>query len=354
MASLKTKFAVGLFLAAGLILSIVAVIWLGMSHYFEKGHRYAAYFDDSVQGLAKDSPVKYRGVPIGRVEKIGVAPDARLIEVIIMFDQDLEPEEHIDKIVAQLKTIGITGIMFIELDQKEKAEPDLSPKLSFKPRYPVVPTKPSEISKLLKNLDDVIKQFRALGLVEISDKVKSILDKIAKLTEDADIGSISADIHRSLGKLDRTLDAAAALKKLIADGNRTLRRLDGLIARTEPGVEASVRHLQSTIENADHTVQRFNALLAENQLPLNNTIRGIEQTARQAGRMVEDGSGVIQHIDRKISDLQRDLLTTTRNLKTASENLNHLIDQVTYQPSQLIFGAPLPEREFETETGGRP
>ncbi|MBU1398714.1 MAG: MCE family protein, partial [Proteobacteria bacterium] len=106
MASIKTKFSVGIFVMLGLFVAFIAIIWLGMSHFFEQGQLYSAYFDDSVQGLAKDSPVKYRGVTIGRVADILVAPDAKLIEVILKIETDMKPDKNI---VAQLKSVGITG-----------------------------------------------------------------------------------------------------------------------------------------------------------------------------------------------------------------------------------------------------
>ena len=56
---------------------VVFILWLGMVQYFQEGRKYVAFFDESVQGLQKDSAVKYRGVDIGRVEDIRVAPDGR-------------------------------------------------------------------------------------------------------------------------------------------------------------------------------------------------------------------------------------------------------------------------------------
>jgi len=86
MASQKTKFAVGLFLMAGISFFILVTIWLGMSHFLQEGQYYVTYFDESVQGLEVDSIVKYRGVPIGRVEGIDVAPDANLIQVTLKIE----------------------------------------------------------------------------------------------------------------------------------------------------------------------------------------------------------------------------------------------------------------------------
>ena len=66
MASQKTKFMVGIFVAGGFGIALVAFIWLGMSRFLETGRYYAVYFNESVQGLTVDSPVKYRGVAVGK------------------------------------------------------------------------------------------------------------------------------------------------------------------------------------------------------------------------------------------------------------------------------------------------
>ena len=77
---------VGFFVAIGFTLAILVFIWLGMSRFLQKGRFYVTYFDESVQGLDVDSPVKYRGVFIGRVESIGVAPDSKLIKVVLKIE----------------------------------------------------------------------------------------------------------------------------------------------------------------------------------------------------------------------------------------------------------------------------
>ena len=116
MASQKTKFKVGLFMASGISIALISFIWLGMSRFLEKGRNYVTYFNESVQGLQRDSPVKYRGVSIGRVERIEVAPDSKLIQVVLKIDSGHTLEKDT---VAQLKAVGITGSMFVELDRKK-------------------------------------------------------------------------------------------------------------------------------------------------------------------------------------------------------------------------------------------
>jgi len=112
------------------------IIWVGAARLFVKGSQYAVYFDESVQGLQVDSAIKYRGVEIGKVQSIDVAPDYRLIEVNMKID--LEGDLH-NQTIASLKTAGITGIVFIELDRIKPGELANSPKLTFKTDYPVIP-----------------------------------------------------------------------------------------------------------------------------------------------------------------------------------------------------------------------
>ena len=210
MASTKTKFAVGLFVAGGIIIALLAIIWLGATRYFEKGQYYVTYFNESVQGLDKDSPVKYRGVAIGRVAKIGVAPDSKLIEVVLKVESG---QKLGSDIVSQLKPVGITGSMFIELDQKKKDDPDRTPYLSFPSKYPIVASKPSDISELLHGIDNALEQLSALDLGGISYKIKLALDSLNQAIADANLKAISTNLASSFEKastnLNRLLDRIA-------------------------------------------------------------------------------------------------------------------------------------------------
>ena len=86
MASIKTKLTVGIFVIIGFSIAAVALLWFGFYTQIKKGQFYIAYFDESIQGLNKDSPVKYRGVSVGRVDSVGVAPDSTLIQVILKIE----------------------------------------------------------------------------------------------------------------------------------------------------------------------------------------------------------------------------------------------------------------------------
>jgi len=319
MASIKTKFTVGLFVIIGFAIAMVTIMWLGKSHYLEEGQNYIAYFDESVQGLAKDSPVKYRGVSIGRVDNIVVAPDATLIKVILKIESSLKLEDHLEDIVAELKSVGITGIMFIELERKKDGEPDLSPKTTFPSEHPVIATKPSNISKIIKGIDNVLNQIDALDLQGITAKFKTTLDTINKTVEDSQIKKISSDIKSSLDKVEIILE--------------------------------SFSHASSSFDNfsvnADKTIGKIDSIVEENKKKFTEAISDFKHTMKQADILMGNSSQLVKNADVKLSTLQRRLFITLQNLEKASYNMNRLLELISAQPSQIIFGEPPSEKNVE-------
>ncbi|MDQ1329952.1 MAG: hypothetical protein QG578_215 [Thermodesulfobacteriota bacterium] len=323
MASKKTKFAVGLFVVAGLAVAFFAIIWLGTSHYFEKGDLYSAYFDESVQGLSKDSPVKYRGVTIGRVQDILVAPDTALIEIVIKIESGLKPDKNM---FAQLKSVGITGIMFVELDRKKIREPDLSPKISFPPRHTVINTKPSEIKRFMDSLNHAINQINKMDLEGISVKSKAALDKLNAAVSEVKIKQLSSDIESSLEKWDRAMES---------------------INRAGDTFNLFTENTDKTVSNINNTIAKLDNVIADNRDEIAGAIRNFNGAVNDAGKLIREGAVLVQKTDYNISSMQRQVSATMQSIEKTSESLNRSIDIISDQPAMLLFGTPPPEKETE-------
>lgn len=331
MATQKAKFAVGLFVATGLALAILVTIWLGMSRFLQKGQYCVTYFDESVQGLDVDSPVKYRGVFIGRVDSISVAPDSKLIKVVLKIEsgQKLDPN-----LVAQLRSVGITGSMFVELDQKKAGEPDQSPPLNFPSEYPIIASKPSEISGLISGINQVLSQIKALDLKEISDTIKSTLNNINQSVDDADIRRISQTIEISFEKL----------QKILAD-----QRWNQILASAQTAGQS----LNTLLDKADQTLFRVEAIVSGKEQTITSALDDFSQAMKNANVFLSRGSALVGDADASLSLLMHHLLIAAQNLEKASDNLNQLMEVLAEQPSQLFFGEPPQPRKIEGE-GGNP
>lgn len=309
MARKTSHLLIGLFTSIGIVIGAGVILWLGATKYFEKGDTYVTYFDESVQGLQVDSIVKYRGVDIGRVKKIRVAPDNRLIEVVMKIQLRGELEKTV---VSELKTAGITGIVFVELDRMDPSEPPRSPRIDFPSEYPIIPSRPSEIRQILSSVDSIIEKINQIDFGAISGRVESAVRSAENFFGGpkmqgimANLESVTAHLDSTIGKVDRAM----------ADG-----KFEDVLGETKATL-AEARALMKTTRDE----------LAEMKLA---------QTAGKADRLVEN-------LDRRTRAMSLEIRATNESLRRASENLERLLDRLSNNPSDLFFSSPPPSGRGE-------
>lgn len=311
---------IGLFVTIGILIGMVAVVWLGASKYFEKGKTYVTYFDESVQGLQVDSAVKYRGVEAGRVERIKVAPDNRLIEVVMKIDLRGKLEREY---IAKLKAAGITGIVFVELDRKESGGPDLSPKITFASEYPIISSEPSDIKQLLTGVENVIQSLNKIDTQGISDQIKSTL----KVLE-----SVVASLNSVVGSVDKAL-GTGKLEDAIAEVKNTLLKVQSFVSEAQKDLQAM--DLGKSGTNIESATARLDKIMNSGEIEA--AVAEVKDAARKMNQLVEG-------LDKRSLAITNNIKGTTENLKRASESLEMLIDRVYASPSDLLFGEPPPRR----------
>jgi phospholipid/cholesterol/gamma-HCH transport system substrate-binding protein len=295
MARQSTNLIIGLFVILGGLLGVVAIIWVGATSYFQKGETYVSYFDESVQGLQVDSGVKFRGVEVGRVEKIRVAPDNRLIGVIMKINMQDELQKNA---VAQLKAAGITGIMFVELDLKKPGEPDFSPKINFPSEYPIIATRPSEMHRIVAGVNEVVEKLKEIDPKAISNQLIATTKALEEFIKSKQIASMvtrfdatAGNLERLTARADQALDGHS-LEKILAEARETLSGARTLIFTVNEQVMAM--KLPATLGSA--------------------------------------------------RDIARDLQATTNTLRQSSETLEMLLQRLYERPSDLLFGKPPKKR----------
>jgi phospholipid/cholesterol/gamma-HCH transport system substrate-binding protein len=335
LASIKTQFSVGIFVIIGFTVVAAAVIWLGLSHYLQKGQYYVAYFDESVQGLDRDSPVKYRGVAIGRVDRLGVAPDGRLIEAVIKIESiesGVKPEEQW---IAQLTAVGITGLMFVELDQRSPGEESLSPEIDFPTEYPMIPTKPSGIKQIVEGVGDLIDQLKTVDFVAISTRLQRAIERFDSTLEDASVEELSGDLRAAIQAV-KALASNPKWRELLAAGEGAGTAFADL-SRTAEGA----------VGNIDRAVASVDGNFEAMKIEFNGALADFRSAVAKADRFFEDGSELAVDGNLRVARLERQLAVTLRELRTSSEHLNRLLEEISEQPSRLLFGEPSPPRAVE-------
>lgn len=281
----KVNFAVvGVFvlvLGAGLI---AGVLWFSSGGAYRKAYdTYQTYMAESVSGLSLDAPVKYRGVEVGRVRKMALAPtNVQLVQLTLDIERGTPVKEDT---VAMLRVQGLTGIAYVEFSG---GGPD-SPALKARPgeAYPVIRSAPSlmvrldsAVSALMANVNHTSESMSAL-LDEDNRRVfKQTLAELQVLTRT--LAARSAAIDSSLANAARTMDNTARLSgdlpRLVARIQQSADRFDRMtsdVAQAGTGVRddlrqatgetlPEVRLLASELREVTGSLRRFSEQLEQN------------------------------------------------------------------------------------------
>lgn len=337
MAKKTSSFLVGLFVTLGLALGTVLVIWVGASRYFEHGNRYATYFDESVQGLQKDSTVKYRGVDVGRVDRIRVAPDNHLVEVVMKIDLT----EDIRKgMAAELKSAGITGIMFVELARITPGERVSTPKITFATEYPVIPSHISTMQRVFAQVEEVMEKMKAVDFGGVSDQFKAT----GKAAEQFFDGPRTRALVENLERTTRRIDETVSRVDNVLSGERLAKVVDAIDADLD-AVGRLTAKLSKEIEDAripDRSAE-VKQVLAEARALLADARRELAEM-----RLSESGQAAAR-IFRELEGEQQAMAPALRgavdNLRRTSEELRGLLERLRAVPSDALFGEPPPRRQ---------
>jgi ABC-type transporter Mla subunit MlaD len=260
MSATSTHVRLGLLAIAGMIAATAAIFALGLHGSRAATVIYHTYFDESVQGLDIGAPVKYRGVRIGNIAAIEIAPDRKRVDVSLeLIESDVQRlgfASATPDLRTELSSQGITGVKFIEIDFVDPAASP-PPVLPFPPAGNYLAARASMLKGLQDNLEAVGQK-----LPQLVDRAIATLDKLEVVLDDfsgqhvtrqvadvvAGIGRATADVRSLVQHVDRAQlgdRAAGALGKLdgtVAKLDRVLDRLDG-----DAGLVASARRAAESI-----------------------------------------------------------------------------------------------------------
>lgn len=228
----KTNYTfVGAFVLLSVGLIAVFVIWLLQPADEQALQRYRIEFSESVSGLNIDSPVKYRGVTVGKVSSIRISP--KNIEKIEVFIDVWKSTPIKVDTVAKLKAQGITGLSYVDLSRGS----DASALLECKSRdeIPLIPSEPSffvtverSFGSASENIPELLLRLKTLLGDENQQEITRFLRHLANLTEKTDaalteeryrhideavvhIGNLAAHLERQLPAFERILKSGDAM-----------------------------------------------------------------------------------------------------------------------------------------------
>lgn len=305
MSAMTRNFKIGLFVIAAAIATVTAAVVLGIHLVQPETTTYHTYFDESVQGLDVGSPVKYRGVRVGNVDRIGIAPDRKHIDVVLALgrraDRDLELRTSAATLRTQLVVTGLTGLKYVEIDfaDPERYPP---PELPFSPPRNYIPSRPSLFTDLAGDVEELSKR-----LPDMADRVNGTMDKIDELLEQIHDENLVARVGATVDQIGA---ASEGVRRVASHVDR---------AKLPDQAAAVLASADRAIGQATSVLHRFNG------------DRGLVASATRA----TDAVGDLGRATRSATD---ELGRTMRELGDAARAVRELAEDLQQQPDILVKG----------------
>lgn len=299
-------------LAAGIFVLVVAAMLAGLAVWLTRDNanyeQYELSTKDGVTGLQPQAVVRYKGVAVGKVTRIGFDPQVEgnvLIRIAVNEQAPIGP-----KTFAVLGYQGVTGLAHVQLDDAEQPYPELPPGPSGLPRLPL---KPSPFGQLAEQgpaiLTQVEEATRRINQVLGDGNQQKLTEALTQIGQAA--GSVSALSQRLDATVAQRLDPAlAALPPLAMEAHKTLK-----------SVQQAGESVSALAADVSKTTQRLGAEGG----PIDQITVGTQALARAADQF---GTTTLPRLNRAADDTSR-----------AARQLGRTAGGVSDNPQLFIYGS---------------
>ena len=255
--SLRDAF-VGFSLLSGLVIFSGAMLWLRDFRLGSKSWEISANFKDA-SGLAKMSPVTYRGIIVGSVQKINFRPNTVETKIKINNNNLILPKPVIAKIVTSSVLGGDAQLSLISLGKS----------LNKNELFSIKKDCPNK--RILCSGDNI----KGLEIVSIS----SITAGLDEIIDQADKQAIVEKVSESIKQFDRT---QANLDELVLLSKSELTRAKPIISE----LTKAAFHLNNILESLDNpeTLQDIREIASTSS----SLTKKIDQMSSDVGNLMED------------------------------------------------------------------
>lgn len=336
---MKTKVSpavVGLFVLGALVLGLIALFSFGGVNFFSKPERFVVYFDESIHGLDLGSPVKLRGVRVGRVVDIGLryAPGTNqsVVAVSCELNRNLMSDEKgilidvgetgkIQELVdrglrAQLGVIGLaTGLLFVELDFVDPKEFPSEPRKELVGKYVEMPAIPSAISQLQQNITEILNDLKKIDFAALSKEVQGLLVEVRLKVAAVDAGALVTQWTKT-GSSVQQLVESPELKASFVNMSAATAKLDSILGEYQKSGPTGAG-LAKALEDVRATVVTFNATAATVQKFV-NAQQSLGDDASQALTKLGEAAAAVRELADYLERNPSALLTGRRGPQAAA------------------------------------
>jgi ABC-type transporter Mla subunit MlaD len=249
------------------------------------------YFDGTVQGIEVGSPVKFRGVTIGRVKEIEflftelpkLAGDGQdnYVAMVMEIDKELFPgmfeQDDLSELIqrsvdrgmrVRIEPQGLTGLNYIEINYLDPARFPALP-VTWTPRYYYIPSAPGEITSMLDSVNNMMREIEKLNIGGISDGTVKLLENLNTAVTGAEIDKFSQEAQKLFAEMSQAVKDADVSKlsqnsqQLIIEISKSNEELQRILGNVEPATRLNGDDIAATLANLKIITDNLRTVSAE-------------------------------------------------------------------------------------------
>ena len=317
---LSNPTVVGIFVLAAAILGMGTIIFVASMRLFRAQATVLVYFDESVNGLSIGSPVKFKGVPIGKVEDILIAhnqlPSTTGSYIPVFLQIDLtkisrkldeqvtidftNPEKFLEVVRSGLRAklqlqSFITGQLFVELDYfAQPGEPYRL--LQATSEYAEIPSLPSEMEEFGTSASNLMTQVASIDVKGINDRLIGLLERLDRVLDDLDVKGLNRAVMDTATSMQDTMAArdlqetGPALRETLHSMQELARKLDAAVDPALEDYHLAVRDFRDTMVRVDMVLEDLASVTEPDgnvRHEIMDTLNALQQVSRSARELIQ-------------------------------------------------------------------
>ena len=264
-------FRLGVFVLAAIGVLLAVILIFGSGQIFKKSFYVETYIKQSVTGLDAGASVRFRGVKIGQVTMIGLSGDMyeeklafhdrrQYVVVRMQIFGEKVNEDQIGEFVknnlrARVKSMGITGVNYVEFDFVSNATDSPQLPYSWKPEYPVIPSLPNQADEIISGIQKLIGALNEMNIDGTQKKLDALLGNLNVMM--AGDGKGNEGVIESVKQLNVIMARIAKVTDK-DELNILMRELVGTMVALRQTVTSIQGDTSATIENLKQTSENLN------------------------------------------------------------------------------------------------
>ena len=336
---------IGAFVVGAIVCMVAGVLLFGGGKFFTEKLPYILFFDRSVEDLHTGAPVIFRGVKVGQVSAIEAIADPKTFTVVIRVQVELvrgtikvsggeftDPHQAIEGLIQQGARASlrmqsfVTGVLYVAVD----FHPDTPIKrLGLDPRYPELPTIPSDIDMLKSTVQQVMADLGKLPLEAVLNEVLVLLKQT-----------------NSLVALPEVKQALVSLQDVVTAAERLLQHADTQVSALGPRLAGAADTARAALVEAQKLLRDVDGQVTPLAGSAQDTLTAARGTLGQAHKslvkLTDAASPALKQAEQTLGGadgmIHQDLAHTLKALEEAAKSIRALAETLQRHPESLLRG----------------